>query len=89
MKLGSIDIAVPRLILEIEVQHSSKRAPTAFERIILSLHVRFKQNRNYGILPLQQIFAEILGVPNSRGFLVYTLGELIAVDVIRCHKPLS
>lgn len=89
MKLGSIDIAVPLLVFDIEVMHSSKRALTAFERMILSLHARFKKNNNYGILPIQQIFAEILGVPNSNSFLAFTLSELIAIDVIRCQKSLS
>jgi|GEM_PF-6724738 hypothetical protein len=89
VKLGSLNISTPRLIFEIEVQHSSKRAPTAFERMILSLYERFKQDKNYGALPLQQIFTEILGVPNSGDFLMFTLNELIAIDVIRCQKSLS
>lgn len=84
MKLADIRIGAPLLRLETLVHHATPRKPTAFERVILALVIKFAADQNFNSISLERLFSDVLCVANPAPLLSPTLGELAALDVIRC-----
>ena len=63
--------------------------PTAFEKIAVKVIGRFANDDTYSTWSMNQVFTDILGIPEPDFILQRTLDELCVKGIIRCEHSVS
>ncbi|MDR0391787.1 MAG: hypothetical protein LBH59_07765 [Planctomycetaceae bacterium] len=74
---------------DVKITLTAPFIPTTMEKVVVKIIGRFASDDIYRMLPLQQIFTNILGVPEPDFILRKTLDELFVKRIIRCEHPVS
>lgn len=82
MIIGTLQLGVPSLMLETDIDFSTPRIPTAFELVIVQVLQRFSHNRAYGETLLKSICTDVLCISDPESLVKPMLSELHLLDVI-------
>lgn len=82
IQLATFQVGLPIVFHRVVVTHTTPRALTAFERMILLLSDRFGKDETYGSISLVRVFEDFLRVGDPAPLLSPVLQELVALDAI-------